>query len=212
MSVFRRDLPPPVVNEVPTDGDWVAVFSARITEYLRARNASPRDVEVPAVRIAGALLGAVPLKHAVAQVLAAMSYPAAPCDYEASSPELAEFAAVLNDACKKVYAYAEDCWVARRVLLLDWIRRADDVVPNSEEWDAAMAEVSVVVAEAEGSELRLTIFEQGIKDAVQSCERAVTYGVEPPRTITERISELTRDVAAAGVRYSAPSMGVCVDY
>jgi hypothetical protein len=207
--VFGDDLPPPSVIPVLTASPdaRVAVMAASIDDYVWARCESPLKVEVPFVRVAATLLGAVPLGTALSAINAAMN---PPClhqplgDYEPPDKSLVAFAAAVNCARKAVYAYAEDCWFARREVLIGWRRRAEAVAEHSSEWEAAMSDASAVIAEAEFAEMRLGVFEKGMLEAIAAAESHAKHASDFDFDF-EAIAEITRQVAEAGVRHSRPS-------
>jgi len=196
--VFKPDLAPRECPEV-IRGDleaWAASMVTIIIDYLESRAGEPPHVEVPFMRIAGALLGTAPLGDAIYAILSAMNTPIPVERFGPMEGRLERFADAVDEARAAVYEYSACCWAARRKVLLAWGERAEAIEVGSEEWETAVREVSAVVAEAEGAELRATVFEKGIRRAID--EVGYVLG-------TVDVDELVSEIIAAGVRHSAPS-------
>lgn len=178
----------------------VADVAAALDCYLDERLRMPVARENPGiVRIAGALLGARPLRESVTAIALSMMLPRWRPRYEPSASALYGFAEIVNRAQALVYPYAENCWAAGRVVALEWGKRADNVVRGSEEWDQAIADLRVVVAEAAHAECRYAIFDAGMDKAVEAVETAVEQGH------WDLLPIVIAEVEAAGIRHSRPS-------
>ncbi|MGD9622223.1 MAG: hypothetical protein AB7G47_19545 [Mycolicibacterium sp.] len=203
MSVFGPDVDePPAVRPVITDAAaWAADVAGLISEHMKARQRLPVGCEPPLVGLAGALLGVRPVGEAASVIVSAMNLPQPPRAYTAASSVVAGFAAAVNRARSAVYDYTENCLFARRSVLIDWGQRGPDpLVQGSDEWETAVGECGIAVAEAESSERRLSIFEQGMLRAIESAEKAAAAD----DVDVAAIERLTRDVEDAGRRHSRP--------
>lgn len=199
MTVFDEDLTSAPVRSVLTDqSDWVADVSARLRDYLEARSLAPRFVEPSVVELAGALLAVFPLADAASAIALSMAMPSQPDEYDPLPRELASFADTVNRARRDVYRFSEDCWAARRALLVDWSHRAKGGGLDPSEGEAGLTECSVVVAEAAVAEQRLALFEKGLARAIAVAEDA------QGRDDVETVAGVIAEVKAAGQRHSMP--------
>ena len=212
MSCFAEDIPSPPaaasnVGAAAADSAVATAVAASLRAYLDDRLSAPparrEDTTPGLVRVAGALLGALPLPEALSLVYDAMLIPPGLRDldyrYVPLVAELSAFGEAVNRARAAVTAYAVRCLVARRGIVLSWIQRALLVVPGSDEWSQAMSEVNVVVVETTHAEQRWRVFEDGVEAAVGQAHAAVVAGD------WELLARLTGEVDAAGVRHSRPS-------
>lgn len=201
MICFADDVPPPpVAPTVSSTEAAVADVAAALACYLDERLRMPVARENPGiVRIAGALLGVRPLRESTTAIALSMMLPRWRPPYEPSASALYGFAEVVNRAQRRVYAYAENCWGAGRVVALEWGQRADKVAAGSEEWEQAIADLRVVVAEAAHAECRYAIFDAGMDKAVEAAETAVEQGH------WDLVPVVIEAVEAAGIRHSQPS-------
>lgn len=192
-DVAARECAPVITGDLPA---WAAAMNTAISDYLRARAGAPCRVEPPLVGIAGAMLGVAPLLDVINAVLMAMATPVPPPKLGPVEGPLERFAEAVDQARDAVCEYSTECWVARRKLLVAWSKRAESILVGSPEWERAVAEISVVVAEAEGAELRWTVFDEGIRQAIAEVEGGIAV---------DELDALIVEIEAAGMRHSAPS-------